>query len=265
MATTVESPWEIQRRVIFALFVRELGNRFGRYRLGVLWAVAEPLAAVLVLVLIRSVLGRGDIGGINAPLFFASGVIPFFLFNTILMGNMGSVEGSLGMMSFRRVQAIDAILATTLLDVLSSVLVAVLVLLGFRLAGVEYTWNDTLQVAATFACLVVMAFGLALVFAMVAPLVQELKKILPVCTRPLFFISGIFFPAASVPQPARDFLLWNPLLHVVELFRAGLFVEATSQEGSLPYLGCCAAGSLALGLIFYHVLKRKVMTSGMIK
>jgi hypothetical protein len=36
------SPLAVQRAVLFALIVRELRTRFGRYRLGYLWVVLEP-------------------------------------------------------------------------------------------------------------------------------------------------------------------------------------------------------------------------------
>ncbi len=41
---------EVQQAVIKALFMREIKTRFGKYRLGYLWAVLEPAAHLMVLV-----------------------------------------------------------------------------------------------------------------------------------------------------------------------------------------------------------------------
>ena len=43
------TPFEIQKAVVFALFVRELKTRFGKYRLGYVWALLQPIAHVMVL------------------------------------------------------------------------------------------------------------------------------------------------------------------------------------------------------------------------
>lgn len=44
---------------------------------------------------------------------------------------------------------------------------------------------------------------------------------------PLYLISGVIMPVSFVPMPYRDWLLWNPLVHGLELVRLGFFKTTT--------------------------------------
>lgn len=54
----------VQGRVIYALILREALSKYGKSKIGYLWALVEPVAQVLILVLIFSGLGRqSPVGG----------------------------------------------------------------------------------------------------------------------------------------------------------------------------------------------------------
>ena len=78
-----------QARVIGALMLRELRVRFGRTKLGYLWAVLQPVGWIVMLSLVFGLIGRLPGFGDNMPLFFATGVLPFLLFQqtTAQLGN----------------------------------------------------------------------------------------------------------------------------------------------------------------------------------
>lgn len=43
------SGFEVQKVTVEALFLREIRTRFGKFRLGYLWAILEPSAHLLIL------------------------------------------------------------------------------------------------------------------------------------------------------------------------------------------------------------------------
>ena len=67
----------------FALVVREMSTRFGRSYGGYIWAIAEPLGGVMLLNLAFSLTVRRPPLGTNFALFYATGIIPFFLFTGV--------------------------------------------------------------------------------------------------------------------------------------------------------------------------------------
>jgi capsular polysaccharide transport system permease protein len=74
-----EDPWAAFLRVQGALILREIATRYGRTPGGFLWAVAEPVAAVLVLTAALSMVVHAPSLGTSFVVFYASGYLPFLL------------------------------------------------------------------------------------------------------------------------------------------------------------------------------------------
>jgi capsular polysaccharide transport system permease protein len=77
------------------------------------------------------------------------------------------------------------------------------------------------------------------------------KNVWSVLTRPLFLISGIFFTLESVPTQFQSVLLWNPLVHVIGVMRAGFYGSYDPAYVSYPFvlgigLGLFAAGAVLM-------------------
>jgi capsular polysaccharide transport system permease protein len=260
-----QSPWQIQRSVVFAVFIRELRTRFGQFQLGYLWAILEPLSMIVILSSVRMLFGRTDIGGLAFPVFFASGIMTYLLFNHIVISGLSAVESNLGLFNYQRVKPFDIIVARSLLELLIALGTALIILPGLYFIGFTFHWNDTLQVVAILGCLFTMSFGIGLMLCVLGPLWQEAKKVVPVVIRPFFFISGIFFSVSMLPEIARPIALINPLLHFTELMRGALFKEFESTDASLFYVFCWAVGCLLAGLWIYRVFRVKIVTSGTIR
>ncbi|WOO40954.1 ABC transporter permease [Rubellicoccus peritrichatus] len=265
MAVSIEKSWAIQKSVIYALFVRELNSRFGRYRLGYLWAVLEPLALVGVLSAVRLIFGSKDIAGLPYPIFFAAGIIPFYLFQHIVNQSLSAVESNLALMNYQRVKPSDAVVSRVLLESVIALAVGVIFFAGFYKMGFTFEWNSTLGTIAVVLLLIAFSTGIGLIVAVIAPLYQETKKVIPVLIRPFFFISGIFFAADSLPSQYRELALYNPLMQMTELIRMQMFQNYTSQYGSMSYFAICSMISLFIGLAVYRINRIKLATSGSIR
>lgn len=260
-----QTAWEIQQNVVNAIFHRELGARFGRYHLGYLWAILEPLALVAVLSGVKVLFGREDMEGIGFPLFFASGVLGYLLFQRIAIGSLQAVESNLGLFNYQRVQPVDIVIARTLLEICIFLATTLVILAALAWVGYTFRWNNTLLFSSVLGGLLFFSLGIGLVLSVVGPLWQESKKVVPVLLRPLFFLSGIFFSVGSLPEAWKPWVLLNPLVHASELFRQATFREYTGDAGSLRYLWGWGLGSLFFGLCVYRTYRIRLLTSGNIR
>lgn len=265
MKDTIQNPWRIQKAVVFALFIRELSSRFGRFKLGYVWALAEPFFATLVFCLIRMAMGRGSIEGLEFPIFFASGMLIYSIFGKLGQAMIGLVESNLSLMNYQRIKPIDPLISRALLEIIISAASMAIILGAFYWAGYTFSWNNTLGFIAVFILICAFSFGIGCIFAVISLLFQEFKKIAPIVIRPMFFISGIFFSTNSIQESMLPYLLWNPILHAIELGRSVMFVEYESIHASPSYLGFSALVSLALGLSLFRFYQRKLVTTGSIK
>lgn len=260
-----QTPWEIQRSVVFAVFLRELNTRFGRLRLGYFWAILEPLTFMFILTVLRGKLTAAPLAGLDAPVFFASGILGYTMFRNIVTSALAGVESNMGLFNYQRVKPADITLARTLLETTITLATGLLIFPLLGLIGHSVHWNSLLLFMAAFGLLICLGLGFGLMFTIVGPLSPETKKIIPYLIRPLFFISAVFMPTSSVPASLLPYVLWNPLLHANELLRESLFTDYTSTVGEWHYLGMWSLGALLLGLIIYRRYHRLVVTSGAIR
>ncbi len=86
-------------------------------------------------------------------------------------------------------------------------------------------------------------------------------RLVPILTRPLYFVSGVFFSIEVVPEPYRSWLLLNPLLHANELMRAGFFATCEARYADPGYLIARIGGCLCLGLLMQRALRRWLMVT----
>ena len=108
------------------------------------------------------------------------------------------------------------------------------------------------QTLAIFFLIILAALGIcisALVIRQRVPLVKLFVRL--VLRRVLFWTSGLFFSIIYIPEHLKPFLLWNPLLHGIELFRHALVPTYPIPGISLPYLLIWTFGSLGFSMFVY--------------
>jgi capsular polysaccharide transport system permease protein len=252
---------QIQNSVVFALLMRELKTRFGKYRLGYAWALLEPLSHVLVLTAILGSVSKSVLPGIEFPIFLVTGILPWLLFSDSITQGMAAVTANEGLFGYRQVKPIDAVIARLLLEALV-LLATYLCLLGLASwAGYEIAIRDPLHVFCAMSLLFVFSAGLGLMASIAGGLYQEAQKFVPMALRPLYFASGIFFSLDMVPPEYRPYLLWNPVLHATELSREAFFASFETAGGSWLYLSLAAVVSLSLGLAMYRRTALRLVTT----
>ena len=178
---------------------------------------------------------------------------------------IGLVESNLSLMNYQRIKPIDPLISRAILEIIISAASMAIILGAFYWAGYTFLWNNTLGFIAVFMLTCAFSFGIGCIFAVISLLFQEFKKIAPIVIRPMFFISGIFFSTNSIQENLLPYLLWNPVLHAIELGRSVMFVEYESNHASWPYLSLSAFVSLALGLSLFRLYQKKLVTTGSIK
>lgn len=251
--------------VIYALMVREMKTRFGRYKLGYIWAVLEPLGYVGAFSIIRMAFGSEKIGGLAFPVFFTMGIIPFMIFSNALTQSLNTVEANESLFLYRRIRPYHCVVSRVLLEFLIYTSSVALILAVFGTFGIEFTigqWDRTVVLTLFFF---LFCIGVGLNMAMLGPLFAESQKIAPIFIRPLFLLSGVFIPAAVIPEPYFSWLASNPLLHFVELFRVTLFEDYQAPFQSLGFPALFTVLLVLLGVLIYRRFERKVLTSGTIR
>src|ERR671937_1464310 len=131
----MKSALVLQLRVIGALILRETRSRFGRTQLGYLWAIAEPLSYVTILSLIISSMGRHPPFGNDSALFFATGILPYFLFNNLVRSVGAAFDANEALLTYPIVKPIDTLFARAALEIATSTLVMIVMFTGLTIVN----------------------------------------------------------------------------------------------------------------------------------
>lgn len=252
---------EVQQAVIKALFMREIKTRFGKYRLGYLWAVLEPAAHLLVMVGIFGYIMHRTMPDISFPVFLINGIIPFFIFSNITNRSISAIEANQGLFNYRPVKPIDTLISRAILEMIIYIFVFILLMSFLAILGESFTFENILLLAIVWFFLFIFSCGIGLIFMVVSNAFPETEKFLPIIIKPLYFISCVMFPLHSVPEDYWGYLLWNPIVHIIELSRESVVPGYITGATSLSYLAFCSLLSLVVGLCLYTVREEAMLTS----
>ena len=250
-----------QGRVLNALILRETRARYGTHKIGFLWSLIEPTATVVVFVLFFTALRQDSPGGMPLVPFMLVGFICFTMFRNPWNLMQPAIGQSKALLTFPQVTTFDVILSRGVLDVAISGFVFVFLLSVAALLGHEVRVERPLGVLAVCLLLCTFGIGAGFLFASLLPLMPSLKQVTgQLFGRPLFFSSGLFFTAESIPSSVRDYLLYNPVLHLIELVRGEFFYEFETRHGSWMYAMGWSFGTLAIGLLAHQALRRRAQS-----
>lgn len=255
------SGFDVQLASVNALFLRELKTRFGKYRLGYLWAILEPTSHLLILLTIFGFIMHRTLPDISFPVFLLNGIIPFLLFNNIARRSIGAIEANQGLFNYRPVRPFDTIVSRALLEVLIYAIVYVILMIAVSFLDDGIIISNLVLFVVTWFFLVVFSCGVGFIFMVVGKMFPETEKFLPIILKPLYFISCIMFPLHSIPHEYWPYFLWNPLVHAVELSRNAIVAGYECDGVSLSYLFICTLVTLFLGLALYRTSEKAMLTS----
>lgn len=247
----------VQSRVIGALVLRETRTTFGASQLGYLWAVLNPTLGIAVLVFIFTTIGRHPPFGQSLALFFATGFLTFEWYKKLSGSLMVVFEGNKGLMAYPMVQALDAVIARYMLISATYTLVVFLFFGALVLVGLADLPTHPSKLLLAFMVTSVLGLGVGLVNAVIYSLFQTWKHIEGILSRPLFFMSGIFYIPRDFPKEITDILAWNPILHCVEWVREGYYPNYTSFVLDEFYLTCWTMGAILVGLAGERLYRKK--------
>ncbi|WP_339330654.1 ABC transporter permease [Aeromonas hydrophila] len=251
----------VLKDVTFGLLMRELKTRFGSYRMGYAWAVLDPLIAIALFCFIFGMRQRTGFGGVEAPVFIAAGYLPFMMFQNVVSQLQSAVSANKGLFCYRQVTPFATLFSRFVLETLIGVLVAFVLILGLIWFGFDAMPADPLAVLTGYGLLMIFSFALGTLFCIAASLSEEAKKLLPILMRPMMFISAVFFPLAAVPQSYQHLLLWNPVVHALELIRSGWIAGYQTQGGNWSYLAGITLILLTFAMSAYRLSHRRLIAS----
>lgn len=253
--------WQIFKAVHHALVMREVQTRFGSRKLGYFWAVFDPMVMVLVFATARTHLGVGSGASYDFAVFLAVGMVPFNFFRMMLTQSSAAFEANKGLFVYRQVKPFDTIVARFGLEVFIMLMVTLIFIFIGLYFGFDLRVKNVNGVILAEVWLLVFTFGVGLLLSVLGSFFELVRKVVNIISLPLFLLSGLFFTAESLPPNARDILLYNPLLHFVEMIHGNYFASLNTNYVDYRYMLLWTVVPLFAGLWLYRRAERRIVMS----
>lgn len=242
-----------------ALFLRETLDRFFGSRAAWAWLLVEPAMHIGFISLVWGMLRKNSMGGIDIAMWIILGMLAFFLFRRTGVQTLHALDCNKAFFAFRQVRPFDVALVRAGVEAFSMFFISLFILGVAAMMGLDALPDDPLKALLALTGLWLFGAGYGLVTSVCMRLVPDSGHIFQILMMPLYLVSGVIMPLAFIPMPYRDWLLWNPLAHGLELVRQGFFSNYHTLDVSFSYLYAWVLGSVALGLTLYRGLETRLV------
>jgi ABC-type polysaccharide/polyol phosphate export permease len=243
------------REVGTALVVRDFRSRYKQAVLGVLWAVLQPITAVVLFTAVFGQLAGLPSDGIPYAAFVFSGLLAWNYFNTAVSAASRSIVSEPNLVTkvyFPRMLAPAAALVPPLVD-LGIAFVAMVVVMALT-----STWPDWQVVTLPlWLCLLFsVTLGVGLLYSALHVRFRDVGQAIGLAMQLWFFATPIVFAATAVHGPVRVALACNPLSAVVDGLRWAL-VDGDPPVPLDLLSAACGVAALVVGIVcFQHMARR---------
>ncbi|MGQ8821044.1 ABC transporter permease [Bibersteinia trehalosi] len=247
--TTFRQSLAIQGRVIGALLMREVITRYGRRNLGFLWLFIEPLLMTLLITLMWNFIRADKFSTLNIIAFMITGYPIAMMWRNTSNRTIGAISGNLSLLYHRNVRVLDTIITRVLLEVAGASIAQILIMALFILIGWIDMPQDALYMIFAWLLMALFALGLGLIICSIAQKFEMFGKLWGTLSFLMLPLSGAFFFVHTLPQQAREYAQWIPMINGTEMFRHGYFGETIPTYENISFLLICDLAMIWFGLM----------------
>jgi lipopolysaccharide transport system permease protein len=213
------------RDLLRELVARDIKVRYKGSVLGVAWSLVNPLLQMMVFYFLFRLVLRFNIPRYSS--FVLSGVLAWGWFQSSLSQAAGVITASRDLVKrpgFR--PAILPVTTVTTYFIDFSLSLPILILFLILEGG---SFHPTMfALPLVIMCQFMLTLGLAYWISMANVFFRDTQQLLGVALRLLFYLSPIFYDAKVIPAPYMTWYRLNPMVHLLEAYRAVLI------RGELP-------------------------------
>jgi len=234
--------WIYLRDLLLELIVRDMKLRYERSLLGVLWAIVNPLAQLMVFVIVFKHVIRLEIP--NYALYVFSGVLVWNWTSEALLQAANAITSNRDLIrqpGFPLALLPIVSLATPLFDLL----VALPILVLFVVFGGGEITLHLLALPLVIGLQFLFLQGLGYLVASAQVLFRDTSHLLRVGLMLGFYLTPVFYDVQNVPASFRVLYLLNPMAHLLKAYRSIII------QGELPDLVSLSVLALVSALLFW--------------
>lgn len=258
-----KSGWEVinfkelldYRDLFFFLVWRDIKVLYAQTILGFSWAILQPLIQIVIFSVVFGKVAKLATDGIPYILFSTVAIIPWTYISQVMTQSSQSLisgQGMLGKVYFPRLIFPLSPAFSKLVDFGISMVIILGVAIYYQVAP---TWN-LLFFPLFVLFMMSISVGVGMWLSAMCIRYRDIKHAMPFAIRMLMYTAPVVYSASSIPEKYRIIYSLNPIVGVIEGFRACLL--GLSIPWHLIWPGMLTASLLLVGGVFYFKRMERV-------
>ena len=243
------------------LSLHRINVRYKQSRLGILWAVIQPLAMMVVFTLMFTLVRANPGGPVPFPLFAYAALVPWTMFSSGLSAASSALTSHASLLTKvafpREILPLTYIVAA-IVDFALGSLVLVALMAWFGVAPTSSAFWAIPSIAILIAFLV----GLAFLLAAVQVRYRDVALAMPVLLQVWLFASPVLYSLdavkAALPNSLYFLYTLNPLAGIVDAFRRALVLHQMPDIPALATSAVVAALLLPIAYVYFKYVELTV-------
>jgi lipopolysaccharide transport system permease protein len=242
------------RDLFLFLVFRDIKVLYAQTVLGFSWALLNPLIQILVFTIIFGRVARIETDGIPYALFATVAIVPWTYMSSAMSAGATSLvtgQGMLGKIYFPRIIFPVTPILAKLVDFAISILLIVFAMLYYKV----WPTTNMLLVPLFVLMMIAVPLGVSLWLSALAIRYRDVKFAMPFVIRMLIYSAPIVYTATAIPEKWRIIYSLNPIVGVIEGFRACLLGTDIPWMFIVP--GIFTSVILVVGgLLYFHRMEK---------
>jgi capsular polysaccharide transport system permease protein len=238
--------------------MREILTRYGRHNIGFLWVFFEPMMFTLGILTLWTIIKATHGTEISIAAFAITGYSSVLLWRNCASRCALAILPNQSLLYHRNVRVIDLFLARILLEVSGATASFITLSIVFCLMGLMAPPADLSLVVLGWIHLAVLGCGMGFTTGALSELSETMERLWHTVAYLLFPISGAVFLVDWLPTKMQSIVLMLPMVHGVELLRAGYFGSAIKSHYDPIYMIVSDLSILLIGLTLVRHVSNKV-------
>lgn len=251
-----------KKYLIYELTIRDFSSKYAGSYFGNIWAVLDAFLFIAVLWIVFGIGLRGGAPVQGAPFiaYLSVGFMAYWFFDTTITNGTSALHTYAFLMQRVDFRASILPVVMVLSNILKHLCVMAAVLLVLLANGIRPSvyW---LQLPYYVLALSAFSLGITWITSSISPFFQDIKNLISVMMRFLFFGSPIFWTTENFPEKLQTILAINPLYYILTGYRDSLIYHRPFWEhpGLAAYFWALTLIALLLGVVIHLRLKPHFM------
>ena len=241
----------LYRELLKTNIQKDVGGKYKKSFLGVLWSFINPLLQILVYwVVFDQILHTSTKE--NYVVYLCCGLIPWQFFSAVVNRGAATIidNGSILKKVYfpREIFPISLVASETVNFLISTIMILIFVIAG----GITLTWN-VLWYIPILLVQIVLSIGISFIVSSVSVYVRDLIHILGIIIQLMFYATPIVYSLDQVPADFKWISNLNPMAYLIDCYR-NIFYEG--KMPNLQYLGIALCFGLGFSIIGYFIFRK---------